>query len=94
MRNPAIGFALVLGVAVPQHTWAESPAAPQSSRITAGAAAGDQLRVLFEKLDIGLIAKAWAVECKDEGEICRSNAECCSGLQCSGDPQTTCRPQE
>ena len=92
MRNLVVGFLLILGVAASQFAWADNPTGPQSpaSRLRAS----DQLQTLLENLDISLIAKAYAAECKDEGEICKTNADCCSGLECSGDPQTTCRPAE
>jgi hypothetical protein len=91
MRNLLVGLVLLLGVAAPQLAWAEAgPAAPS----TAATAAGDPLRALFERLDLHLIARAHAAECKDEGEACKTNAECCSGLDCSGDPQPTCRQAE
>jgi hypothetical protein len=59
-----------------------------------GVTASDQLRALFKNLDIGMIAKAHAAECEEEGEICKTNADCCSGLECTGDPQPTCQPEE
>jgi hypothetical protein len=94
MRHLAMGFLLMLGVAAPHFAWADSPTNGRSSSFAASVAASDQLRVLFRSLDLHLIAKANAAECKDEGEICKTNAECCSGLECSGDPQPTCRPEE
>ncbi len=94
MRNLVAGFLLMLGFAVPQFAWADNPAAAQSFSKTAGVTASEQLRNFLERLDISPVAKAYAAECKDEGEICKTNADCCSGLECSGDPQTTCRPQE
>ncbi|MBV8118651.1 MAG: hypothetical protein JO081_01775 [Alphaproteobacteria bacterium] len=56
--------------------------------------AANQLQAFLKHLDIDMIAKAHAAECKDEGEICKTKAECCSGLECTGDPQPTCRPEE
>jgi hypothetical protein len=94
MRHLAISFLLMLGVAVPHFAWANSPPNGRSSSFAASATASDQLRVLLRSLDLHLIAEANAAECKDEGEICKTNAECCSGLECSGDPQPTCRPEE
>jgi hypothetical protein len=60
----------------------------------AGANAAEQLRALLKNLDIDVIAKAHAAECEEEGEICKTNADCCSGLECTGEPQPTCRPEE
>jgi hypothetical protein len=93
MRNLLAGFLLVLGAAAPIYAWAGDPTAAQSSS-AGGAFGSEQLRALLERFEISPIAKAYAAECKDEGEICKTNADCCSGLQCSGDPQTTCRPEE
>jgi hypothetical protein len=93
MRILVIGFLLMLGVGAPHYAWADDPGA-SPSRTPAAGAASDQLRGLLKNLDISLIAKAYAAECKDEGEICKTNGDCCSGLECSGDPQTTCRPEE
>jgi hypothetical protein len=93
MRSLAVGFLLVLGVAAPRYAWAETPGTSPTNILAAGTDS-DRLRVLLKNLDINLIAKAYAAECKDEGEICRTNADCCSGLECSGGPQTTCRPEE
>ena len=92
MRNLLAGFLLVLGAAAPIYAWAGDPAAQSSS---AGSAFGsEQLRALLERFEISPIGRAYAAECKDEGEICKTNADCCSGLECGGDPQTTCRPEE
>jgi hypothetical protein len=93
MRNLVAGFLLLLGAAAPQCAWADNPAVAQSPTPNLGAGS-EQLRALLRNLDVSPIAKAYAAECKDEGEICKSNADCCSGLQCSGDPQSTCRPEE
>jgi hypothetical protein len=93
MRNLLAGFLLVLGAAAPIYAWAGDPTVTQSS--SAGSAFGsEQLRALLERFEISPIGRAYAAECKDEGEICKTNADCCSGLECSGDPQTTCRPEE
>jgi hypothetical protein len=75
---------LLFGLAVPQLV--RAAAIPSAS--------GEPLSVLLQRLDLHLIARAQAAECKDEGEVCKSNAECCSGLECSGDPQPTCQPAD
>jgi hypothetical protein len=93
MRHLAVGLLLMVGMAAPHSAWADSPGSRNSSSFSLSATASDQLRALFRNLDLHLIAKANAAECKDEGEICKTNADCCSGLECSGDPQTTCRPE-
>jgi len=41
-----------------------------------------------------LISKAHAAECTDEGETCTSNEQCCSGLECTGGPPTTCTAED
>ncbi len=94
MRDLAVGLLLMLGVAAPHLAWADNPASGASSSVAAGATASDQQRALLPNIDLHLIAKANAAECRDEGEICKTNADCCSGLECSGDPQPTCRPED
>jgi hypothetical protein len=94
MRNGAVGFLLLFGIAVPPFAWADSPPSTQPAVTPRKEASGVQLRTLLNDLDLGLVAKAYAAECKDEGEMCKTNSDCCPGLECSGDPQTTCRPQE
>ena len=93
MRNLMAAVLLLIGLAVPGLALADSPVAGKSSS-AAGTTTGDSLRALLDGLGVNVIAKAYAAECKDEGEICKTNADCCSGLECSGDPQTTCRPEE
>ena len=92
MRNGAVGFLLLFSIAVPPFAWADSPPPAQPVIAPHSEAPGAQPRRLLQNLD--LVAKAYAAECKDEGELCKTNAECCPGLECRGDPQTTCRPQE
>jgi hypothetical protein len=85
MRNLiVVSTMLLFGLAVPQP--ARAAAAPSAS--------GASLSVLLQRLDLRPISPAQAAECKDEGEVCKTNAECCSGLECSGDPQPTCQPQD
>jgi hypothetical protein len=94
MRNLALGFVLLLGAATPQFAWAGSETGRPSPAQPPDGGAGSQLRALLDHLDIPLIARARAAECKEEGKICKSNADCCSGLECTGEPETTCRPAE
>jgi hypothetical protein len=92
MRHVITGFVLLFCIAAPGLARADRSAPP--SQAAPPNAPGDQLKDLLKSLNLDMVAKAYAAECKDEGEICKTNAECCSGLECSGDPQTTCRPQE
>lgn len=92
MRDLIVGAVVLLSLAIPQLAWAGVSSPGQTA--PTGASAGVELGKLFSKLHIDLIAAAHAAECKEEGEICKSSADCCSGLDCSGDPQATCRPQE
>ncbi len=94
MRSLAMGLVLALCAAAPQLARADGVPSKKSSLIAARAADGDPLQRLLRSLAIDLIAKAQAAECKGEGEICKTNAECCSGLECSGEPQKTCRPEQ
>jgi hypothetical protein len=82
MRNLMVGVTVLLfGLAVPQ--LARAAVVPSAT--------GQSLSLLLEHLDLHLIAPAQAAECKDEGEVCKTSAECCSGLECSGDPQPSCQ---
>lgn len=94
MRNGAAGVLLLFAIAIPPLAWADSPTAAQPTVAPRRDASGVQLQTLLRNLDLDLITKAYAAECKDEGELCKTNDECCPGLECSGDPQTTCRAQE
>ncbi|MBV8738449.1 MAG: hypothetical protein JO007_14550 [Alphaproteobacteria bacterium] len=93
MRNLAISVVLMLGITIPHFAWAD-PTGGQSPWIRSGTTAQHSLQNLFGSLGLGLITKAYAAECESEGEICKTNADCCSGLECSGDPQPTCRIPE
>jgi hypothetical protein len=84
MRNLTVGLTVLLFAL----------AVPQLARAAAPSATGQSLSALLERLDLHLVARAQAAECKDEGEVCKTNAECCSGLECSGDPQPTCQPAD
>jgi hypothetical protein len=94
MRNVALGFLLLFCATVSQFAQADNPAPGRPFAPPDGVTAGNQLRAFLKSLDLGAFAKAYAAECRDEGEMCKTNADCCSGLECSGDPQTTCRPAE
>jgi hypothetical protein len=106
MRHLPMVFLSLLTMALARVAWADNPMAARSSpqpqpppviagsSPMSGATAADQLRALLKHLDIDLIAKARAAECEEEGEICKTNADCCSGLECTGDPQPTCQPEE
>ena len=94
MRNGAVGFLLLFAIAVPPFAWADSPPPAQPAVAPHNETTGAPPRTLLQNLDLDLVAKAYAADCKDEGEMCKTNADCCPGLECSGDPQTTCRPQE
>jgi hypothetical protein len=94
MRSLAVGFALVLGVAVPLRASAEGPPLPQPFPMLIRVAAYDQLSVLLKKLQTRPVKKAVAAQCADEGENCTSDAQCCSGLECTGAPHATCMPAD
>jgi len=90
MRKVLVSLVLLLAVAAPQLARGETASAVPAAATPAGAS----LLALLERLDLHLIARAQAAECKDEGEACKTNAECCSGLECSGDPEPTCQQPE
>jgi hypothetical protein len=93
MRNLMIGFALAIGIAGPQSASAEGPPAASPAAAVAATPGRDVPRLL-ERLGIGRIVLAQAAQCADEGENCTSTAQCCSGLECTGAPQATCRPAD
>jgi hypothetical protein len=91
MRKVLVSLVLLLAVAAPRlvrgETASEAPATATP--------VGDLLHPLLERLDLHLIARAQTAECKDEGEACKTDAECCAGLECAGgDPEPTCRQPE
>jgi hypothetical protein len=92
MRQVITLLILLFCTAAPGLAWADRSTSP--AQAAQPGAAGDQLKELLKSLNLDLVARAYAAECKDEGEICKTNADCCSGLECSGDPQTTCQPEE
>ena len=94
MRSVAVSLVLVLGVAVPLYASAEGAPSLQSFPTPIRVAAYDQLSVLLKKFDIRPISKAVAAQCADEGENCTSDAQCCSGLECTGAPHATCMPAD
>jgi hypothetical protein len=94
MRNLLIGFALMLGVAVPQFASAEAPAAAQPAPPTVAVTPSHDVLRLLDRLSIEPIMAAQAAQCEDEGENCTSDAQCCSGLECTGAPHATCMPAD
>lgn len=95
MRSLAAGLLLLAGLVSPLCARADNQAIAQSfSARASGESGGGALPGLLRSLDLSLIAKAHAAECKQEGEQCKTNADCCADLACSGDPQPTCRPAE
>lgn len=56
--------------------------------------ARSQLSDLLRQFGIGLIPKARAAECTEEGETCTSTEQCCTGLECTGGPPATCTSED
>ncbi len=77
-------------VALPQSSSAEDLTSVPSREKATGPSVKSQLPKLLRELDVNLISKAHAAECTEEGENCTSNEQCCSGLECTGGPPTTC----
>ena len=93
MRNPIMAVALLACVAVPLCASGEglSPATPQSPTEKTGFS---QLSELFRKFSINLTTKAQAQQCRDEGETCTSDEQCCPGFDCVGGPPGACREKD
>jgi hypothetical protein len=83
MRNIMVVVTFVFCIALPQSV----SATQRDSHRT-------QLSELLQRFGIGLIAKARAAECLEEGETCASNEQCCAGLECSGGPPASCIPED
>jgi hypothetical protein len=49
---------------------------------------------LLQKLGLGLISRAHAAQCTEEGEACTSTQQCCPGLECTGNSPATCTPED
>jgi hypothetical protein len=94
MRNSVIALAVVACVVLPNGGSAKE-ATPLPPAPTEGTTQfRDQLSELLHQFGIGLIKKARAAECADEGETCKSNEQCCAGLECSGGPPATCTAED
>jgi hypothetical protein len=94
MRNPVVALAVVACLALSQAVWAKELTSTQPTPNTANLASRNQLSDLLRQFGIGLIPKAKAAECAEEGENCTSNEQCCAGLECSGGPPATCTSED
>jgi hypothetical protein len=94
MRGQLVALVLLVGVALPTTSSAEDlkPSGHRQGDPPHTAAGGQS--GLLQRLGINPIAKAHAAECKEEGETCTSNEQCCSGLECSGGPPAACMPED
>jgi hypothetical protein len=94
MRKLVVAFAFLACAVLPQAASAEdSTSVPHDEKAT-GPSVKSQLPKLLQGLGVNLISKAHAAECTEEGEICVSNEQCCSGLECTGGPPTTCTAED
>jgi hypothetical protein len=94
MRTLLLLFALIVSVVLPRASFAEDrPPVRPDARVTEPFFA-KQLPGLFRTLGLELIPSARAAECTREGETCKSNEQCCPGLECSGGPPATCVEEE
>jgi hypothetical protein len=94
MRILVVAFAFLACAALPQSSSAEELTSVPSRERPTGPSAKSQLPKLLQGLGVNLISKAHAAECTEEGEICTSNEQCCSGLECTGGPPTTCTAED
>jgi hypothetical protein len=93
MRMMFAAIALAVCFVVPQASSAEGGASQPGDK-AARSSDESPLPNLLQKLGVNLISKAHAAECTQEGEICTSNEQCCSGLECTGGPPTTCTAED
>jgi hypothetical protein len=94
MRNPVVALAVVACVALSQSVSAEEPSTVQPNPNTVQSPPRSQLSDRLRQFGIGLIPKARAAECTEEGETCTSTEQCCAGLECSGGPPATCSSED
>jgi hypothetical protein len=94
MHNLVIALVLAAYISVPQLGFAAETAPVQSPARATGPSLTNQLPELLQKLGFGLISKARAAECTEEGETCTSNEQCCAGLECVGGPPATCSAED
>jgi hypothetical protein len=90
MRILLVAFAFLACAAPPQSSLAEDLTFAPSHEMATKPPEKSRLSKLLQGLGVNLISRAHAAECTEEGEICTSNEQCCSGLECAGGPPTTC----
>ncbi len=90
MRKSVVAFAFLACAVVPQVASAEDSTSVPPGQKAAGPLVKNRLPKLLQEFGVNLISKAHAAECTEEGETCTSNEQCCSGLECTGGPPTTC----
>jgi hypothetical protein len=93
MCNPLVALAVVVGIALSQSVSAKELTFIEPA-LNAGGSSLRNLPELLHQFGIGLIPKASAAECTEEGEICTSTKQCCAGLECSGGPPATCTTED
>ena len=96
MRNRIVTVALLVCVAVPLSAEAEglTPTPVQSLTNTPSSSLRNEFSQLLQKFGISLISKAYGEECRQEGETCSFDKQCCADLECTGGPPATCRPKD
>jgi hypothetical protein len=94
MRKLVVAFAFLACAVLSQAASAEDSTSVPPGEKTTGLSVRSQLPKSLQGFGVNLISKAHAAECTEEGEICTSNEQCCSGLECTGGPPTTCTPED
>jgi hypothetical protein len=94
MRKLVVAFAFLACAVLPQAASAEDSISVPPGEKTTELSVRSQLPKLLQGYGVNLISKAHAVECTEEGETCTSNDQCCSGLECTGGPPTTCTAED
>ena len=94
MHNLVVALVIVTCIALPQSASPKELTSIQPPANTANSSSRSQLSRLLYQFGIGLIPRARAAECAEEGETCTSTEQCCAGLDCSGGPPATCTPED
>jgi hypothetical protein len=94
MHNLVVALALVACIALSQSASAKELTSVEPTANAANSSPRNQLSRLLYQFGIGLIPKARAAECAEEGETCTSTEQCCASLECSGGPPATCTSED
>ena len=94
MRKLVVAFVFLACAVLSHAASAEDSTSVPPGEKTTELSVRSQLPKFLQGFGVNLISKAHAAECTEEGEICTSNEQCCSGLECTGGPPTTCTAED